>query len=729
MRSDYKPIGKYVRQVSLRNNDFRGLELKGIRINKEFMPSVANVTGTDLSKYKIVQKHQFAFNPMHVGRDEILPVSMLEADEDIIVSPAYIVFEIIDKNELAPEYLMMWCRRPEFDRNAWFTTDSSVRGGFSWDAFCEMELPVPSIEKQREIVKEYNTIVNRIKLNEQLNQKLEEAAQAIYKQWFVDFEFPISEEYANSIGKPELIGKSYKSNGGEMIYNEELDQEIPRGWGVLPINKACEISSSKRIFQSEYSPQGVPFYRGKEIILKKEGKPLLDPLYISKDRYNEIIKTFEAPRKGDILMTAVGTLGVSYLVQDETFYFKDGNVIWFKAFKDKVYNLYLYDFMQSHSFSEIIKEITIGSTQKAITIATIGEHSIIIPNKEVLNKYYSISNILNECLSNKKNSNIHLYELKDILLSSMASKQTGGGGVSFDAERLQQELRAAASAMQSYLNSPAMALACQQLQESYIKSLAPAMESIQQLQELYIKPLAKTIIALQPRIKYLLIDDSHFYISDPVFNEKLENDHPKTTKRDTLLKYIEEFYSYENYRELIRIISNWENNNFIEKRIPIISSCKSVILSATNEKDIFNLVIPILIIQIDGMAKDFYIKLDPSLKEKEKRFIRHYEIITNKNKTFNELAYSEVVNICSIIHYLFCFKKSIYYFDEHQNCQHFIEKASEKELESYILNRNGILHGSKLDYGNKIELIRLVLSFDTMLKTMTSILDKIDSNE
>ena len=187
MRSNYKPIGKYVSQVSTKNTDLSVTDLKGININKEFMPSVANVNGTDLSKYRVVAKEQFAFNPMHVGRDEVLPIGMLTSDEKVIVSPAYVVFEIIDKNELDPEYLMMWCRRPEFDRNAWFTTDNSVRGGFSWDDFCDMELPVPSIEKQREIVKEYNTIVNRIKLNEQLNQRLEETAQTIYKQWFVEF--------------------------------------------------------------------------------------------------------------------------------------------------------------------------------------------------------------------------------------------------------------------------------------------------------------------------------------------------------------------------------------------------------------------------------------------------------------------------------------------------------------------------------------------------------------
>lgn len=231
MRSHYKRIGDYVTQIKLKNTDDSISSLKGININKHFMPSVANINGTDLSKYRVVKKNQFAFNPMHVGRDEVLPISMLEGDEPIIVSPAYVVFEVKDEEELLPAYLMLWCRRSEFDRNAWFMTDNSVRGGFSWADFCDMELPVPSIEKQREIVREYNVVNDRIALNEQLSQKLEDTAKAIYKQWFVDFEFPISKEYAESIGKPELEGKPYKSSGGELVFSEERTEEpIPIDW-------------------------------------------------------------------------------------------------------------------------------------------------------------------------------------------------------------------------------------------------------------------------------------------------------------------------------------------------------------------------------------------------------------------------------------------------------------------------------------------------------------------
>lgn len=260
MRSNYKPIGKYVQQVNNRNKDLAVTDLKGININKEFMPSVANTHGTDLSKYKVVNRNQFAFNPMHVGRDEVLPIGMLTTDEPVIVSPAYAVFEVLDEEEVLPEYLMMWCRRFEFDRNAWFTTDNSVRGGFSWNDFCEMTLPVPHIDKQREIVREYNTIVDRIKLNEQLNQKLEETAQALYKQWFVDFEFPISKEYAESIGKPELEGKPYKSSGGEMYVEERTGNEVPLNWDIKEWGEIGTLEYGKGLKSYRNGVGNIPVY-------------------------------------------------------------------------------------------------------------------------------------------------------------------------------------------------------------------------------------------------------------------------------------------------------------------------------------------------------------------------------------------------------------------------------------------------------------------------------------
>lgn len=183
---EYRRLGDYIREVNVRNKDLKVSNPMGINIAKYFMPSVANVIGTDLSAYKMVGDMQFACNLMHVGRDEKIPMAMHKGKQPIIVSPAYFVFENSKPKELLSDYLMMWFRRPEFDRNAWFYTDADVRGGMAKDALLDMSFPVPSIDSQREIVNEYETLSRRISLNEQMIQKLEATAQALYRKMFVD---------------------------------------------------------------------------------------------------------------------------------------------------------------------------------------------------------------------------------------------------------------------------------------------------------------------------------------------------------------------------------------------------------------------------------------------------------------------------------------------------------------------------------------------------------------
>lgn len=184
-RVNYKRLGDYIEEVKVRNSELKAKELLGINIDKFFMPSVANIVGTDMSVYKIVKKNQFACNRMHVGRDYRLPISMSKSEDEFMVSPAYDVFEIKNTEILSPEYLMLWFSRREFDRNSWFYTDADVRGGLHWKALCDMQLTIPSITKQHELVKEYNVIQNRINLNQQLIQKLEGTCQAIYQKWFI----------------------------------------------------------------------------------------------------------------------------------------------------------------------------------------------------------------------------------------------------------------------------------------------------------------------------------------------------------------------------------------------------------------------------------------------------------------------------------------------------------------------------------------------------------------
>jgi type I restriction enzyme S subunit len=186
MRKHYKRLGDYIQLVVGRNNDLGDLPLVGLSIQKKFIPSIANTIGTDMSTYRIIERNQFAYGPVTSRNGDKITIALFNDFDKALISQAYVPFEVKDSNELDPEYLMMWFRRPEFDRYARFKSHGSAREIFDWEEMCNTLLPVPHIDKQREIVKEYHTIQNRINLNNQLIQKLEETAQAIYKQWFVE---------------------------------------------------------------------------------------------------------------------------------------------------------------------------------------------------------------------------------------------------------------------------------------------------------------------------------------------------------------------------------------------------------------------------------------------------------------------------------------------------------------------------------------------------------------
>jgi|SRR6218665_269903 len=232
MKSNFKKIGGNIRLVDEPNKGLKVKSLLGLSVSKQFIPSVANIIGADMENYKIIRRNQFACSTMQVRRDKKMPVALFQEKEEAIISQAYSVFEVTDTEKLLPEYLMMWFTRPEFDRESCFYAIGGIRGSLEWEDFCDMQLPVPSIAKQKEIVKEYNAIINRIALNNQLIQKLEETAQAIYKQWFVDFEFPDENE------------KPYKSSGGEMVWNEEVGKEIPKGWEVKIVGDVVKCNTS-----------------------------------------------------------------------------------------------------------------------------------------------------------------------------------------------------------------------------------------------------------------------------------------------------------------------------------------------------------------------------------------------------------------------------------------------------------------------------------------------------
>ena len=176
-----QPLSKLVQLVDNRNRKLEVNNLLGINVDKTFMPSKANVGETDLSKYKIVQKEQFAYSAMQVGRDETVRVVLYSFDKPAIISPAYLVFEVVDKTIVLPEFLMLWFYRPEFNRYGWFISDSSVRASLEWERFKEIKIPVPDIKIQEAIVTIYHTLETRKRINEQLKNTIKPLCPVLMK--------------------------------------------------------------------------------------------------------------------------------------------------------------------------------------------------------------------------------------------------------------------------------------------------------------------------------------------------------------------------------------------------------------------------------------------------------------------------------------------------------------------------------------------------------------------
>ena len=196
MKEGYRLLGDFIQPVDERNRDLKVDYLLGVSISKQFIPSIANIVGTDLSSYKIVRTGQFAYGPVTSRNGEKISIALLR-DKDCIISSSYAVFEVVNKNALDPEYLMLWFSRPEFDRYARYMSHGSVREIFDWDELCKVELPVPSIDKQRSIVKAYQTITERIELKRRINDNLAAALSSMYKEFF-------------TVGTPENLPAHWK---------------------------------------------------------------------------------------------------------------------------------------------------------------------------------------------------------------------------------------------------------------------------------------------------------------------------------------------------------------------------------------------------------------------------------------------------------------------------------------------------------------------------------------
>lgn len=399
MKSNYKKLGEFITEVNFRNTDLAINKLVGVSMEKTFISSVANLVGTDMSVYKILSKGQLACKLMSVGRDEKLPVDLYREEVPAIVSSAYYVFKPKNDKILLSEYLFMWLCRPENDRYLGFISGSDVRGGISWETFCETPIKVPSVKKQEEIVKEYNVIQNRITLKKQLIQKLEETAQTIYKQWFVDFEFPDEKK------------KSYKSSGGEMVYNDELEKEIPKGW----------LNTNVKIFCKDMKSGGTPdrvnseYWNSNDIPWLKTGE-IKNNIILSTEEYTsyEGLKNSSAKLlpKDTVLMSMYGVnAGEIGILKFEA---ATNQACCGMICEDQIHSAYLYYhllhnqvFISSESIGGAQENLSKDYVEKIPILKPTNNLlkksglNIIIDNKEILTKEISLLNGISDLLLSK----------------------------------------------------------------------------------------------------------------------------------------------------------------------------------------------------------------------------------------------------------------------------------------------------------------------------------------
>ena len=372
MKSNYRAIGELVERIDERNRDGSITTLIGVSIDKRFIPSVANVVGTDLTNYKVIRKYDFAVSLMQVSRDEKIPVACQKEYDAAIMSPAYPIFRVKDTNIIMPEYLEMWFMRSEFDREASFVAVGGVRGSMPWEEFAKLKLPVPNIEIQKEIVSSYRAIIDRITLKKRINDNLFATTQAIYKSWFVDFE-PFAgicpRNWLN--GCVDDIAEFYDSMRKPLSSLERADMER-----IYPYYGAVSIVDyvDDFIFDGEYllvSEDGI-------YVVDENGHPLLQ----------HITGKFWANNHAHILKGKAG--------------FNEDS---------------LYLFLANTNMAPIVT----GAAQPKINQANLKSFPITIPTSDVIEKFNAlIQPFFDQRLSNEAQVK-KLENLKDLLLSRLVN--------------------------------------------------------------------------------------------------------------------------------------------------------------------------------------------------------------------------------------------------------------------------------------------------------------------
>lgn len=390
MKSNYKKLSGYIRQVDIRNKDLKVSRLLGVSISKSFIESIANTVGVDFSNYKVVRRGQFAYGPVTSRNGEKISVALL-GEKECIISSSYIVFEIVNVEKLLPEYLMLWFSRPEFDRYARYKSHGSVREIFDWNELCDIDLPVPDIAEQRKFVEAYNIVENRIKIKQKLIDNLVAVGTASIQK---------------NVGRGALIN----------LTEAEMDSLIlPKNFKVQTISKFCadtKSGSTPSRTNNEYWDNGtIPWVKSGEVHnnITLQTEEYITPLGL-KESSTKLLP------KDTVLMAMYGvTAGeVGYLAIEAT----TNQAICGMNCYSKADAAYLYfSLIQSQA---AISRLSNGGAQDNLSKNFIDNIKIVVPPSEFIEKL-NLAAIVEQMTLNT-NEIVLLEELQYTVLAQLSSR-------------------------------------------------------------------------------------------------------------------------------------------------------------------------------------------------------------------------------------------------------------------------------------------------------------------
>lgn len=362
MKSNYRAIGELVERIDERNRDGSITTLIGVSIDKRFIPSVANVVGTDLTNYKVIRKYDFAVSLMQVSRDEKIPVACQKEYDAAIMSPAYPIFRVKDTNIIMPEYLEMWFMRNEFDREASFVAVGGVRGSMPWEEFAKLKLPVPPLDEQIEIVQSYQVITDRIALKKQINDNLLASMEAILDKYYSDVFDDTKLEQLNEI-------------------------TVPAGWKIQQLSEVADCQSGYAFYKDGYDTSGIRIVdlgninRNAEFIEAKSDK-YISPERVASTKYDKF-----RLYKSDLVMVMTDRKSTMELLGKTARIFVDEPLL----LNQRVYRIrtdkltsYLYVYLNSERVHIFHKSRALGTAQRYVNNGDINMIPIVIPPEPIL---------------------------------------------------------------------------------------------------------------------------------------------------------------------------------------------------------------------------------------------------------------------------------------------------------------------------------------------------------